>query len=144
MSKLPLMSGLGIVFLTWRRQLQRDMLPHRVTLKQHYVLKQLEKYDHLFPSQIADILFCDRPTATVIIKNMEREGWIRRDKDPENGKQTLVTITEQGRYKLNSIDKDVHTIGKHTIDPTECFTEAEKAEFERLLSKLRRYMDEVY
>ena len=144
MDKLPVMSKLGVVFLKWRRYLQKDLVSHKITLKQHYVLKQLAKKDFLYPSQIADMLFCDRPTATVIIKNMEREGWIKREKDPENGKQTLVSITSEGRTKLDSVEKDIRTEGNHAVDPVECLTGEEQEELRRLLNKLSNYMDDIY
>ncbi|MFZ5353418.1 MAG: MarR family winged helix-turn-helix transcriptional regulator [Bacillota bacterium] len=144
MSKLPVMSKLGIVFLTWRRQLQKDMLPHKITLNQHYVLKQLSKQDFLYPSQIAEMLFCDRPTATVVIKNMEREGWIKREKDPENAKQTRVNITAEGTLKLEAVEKDIRTSGYHTMDPLECLTTHEKEELDKLLTKIKKYMADIY
>ena len=37
------------------------------------------KTEYLLPSQIADMLYCDRPTASVIIKNMEKiNGLLKR------------------------------------------------------------------
>lgn len=144
MDKLPVMSKLGVVFLKWRRYLQKDLVSHKITLKQHYVLKQLVRKEFLYPSQIADMLFCDRPTATVIIKNMEREGWIKREKDPENGKQILVSITSEGVTKLDSVEKDIRTEGNHAVDPVECLTGEEREELRRLLTKLSDYMDGIY
>ncbi|MFN2285956.1 MAG: hypothetical protein ACK2UQ_16200, partial [Anaerolineae bacterium] len=55
-------------FLTWRRYLQNFLVPYKITLKQAYVLRQLTKREYLYPSDIASMLYCDRPTATVIIR----------------------------------------------------------------------------
>ncbi len=136
--KLPIMSKFGVIFLTWRRYLQRDLNPYKITLKQSYVLNQLSKEEYLYPSQIADMLFCDRPTATVIINNMAREKWVRKEKDFENGKQTRIYITEEGRDKLQSIN----TV-EADFNPLSCFTDEEKKQLELLLKKLRNHLRQI-
>lgn len=135
---LPVMSRLGVIFLTWRRYLQKDLLPYGITLKQMYVLRQLDIKAYLHPAEIADILFCDRPTATVIIKNMKRYGWIEQERDPENAKRFRITITPAGRDKLCSI---AGSKPKTAFDPLECFTPDELSQFEALLKKLSKHMD---
>ncbi|MDT8716910.1 MarR family transcriptional regulator [Clostridium sp. 19966] len=136
--KMPLMAQMSIIFLTWRRSLQKDLLPHKITLKQEYVLETLIKNDFLNPSQIAEMLFCDRPTATVIIKNMEREGWIRKEKDLENGKMINIYITEKGRQKLLEIQQEAAEGNKHKYDPTECLSNEERDQLDKLLRKIRK------
>jgi DNA-binding MarR family transcriptional regulator len=134
-AKLPLINKIGIIFLTHRRNYQRGFVPHNITLKQFFVLKQLVKTDFLNPSQIAEMLFCDRPTATVIIKNLERQGWIRREKDPENGKQVRIFITDGGREKLSAVTPAERADQK---DPFECLTEEERDLLEKLITKVYR------
>lgn len=138
--KLPTMSKLGVIFLTWRRYLQRDLISHKITLKQLHVLRQLERRVFLYPSQIADMLFCDRPTATVVIKNMERDGWVAKEKDPVNSKQIKVFLTPEGRQKLASLENRAKPPEKE-IDPLDCFSDDEKQLFDQLLNKLGRHME---
>ena len=59
MRKLSSMSKLGIIYLTWTRLLQKDLVPYNITLKQQYVLKHLAEIEFLHPSQITDMLFCE-------------------------------------------------------------------------------------
>lgn len=135
-SKLPVMSRLGVVFLMWRRHLEGGVRPFDVTLKQQYLLKRLEEREYLYPSEIADMLYCDRPTATVVINNMKKYDWISSEKDPANGRRQRVKLTPPGRDKLAELrGKPVET-----IDPLACFNDSEKAEFERLLTKLHRHL----
>lgn len=134
-TKLPLINKIGVIFLTHRRSYQRGFVPHNITLKQFYVLKQLVKAEFLNPSQIAEMLFCDRPTATVIIKNIERQGWIRREKDPDNGKQYRIFITDAGREKLSEV-KPVESGDER--DPFECLTAEEREILEKLITKVYR------
>ncbi|KUO75264.1 MAG: hypothetical protein APF77_22370 [Clostridia bacterium BRH_c25] len=136
MSKLLLISKLGIVFLTWKRALQKELVPHKITLKQQYVLSQLAKKEYLYPSNIADMLFCDRPTATVIIKNMERMKWIRREQDAENAKMVRIYITGEGKQKLASLKGASGREDMTRYDPLQCLTEEERNQLDVLLTKV--------
>ena len=137
------MARIGTIFLTWRRYQQRDILSHKITLKQLYVLRQLSRKDFLYPSQIADMLFCDRPTATVVIGNMAREGWVTRQKDSENAKQIKVSLTDKGREKLQSVDKDAAPKASSAFDPLSCFTEDERKQLDMLLTKLSEHLAKI-
>jgi hypothetical protein len=79
---LPI-SRIGVIALTRSRRLQRQLLPHGLTLKQLHVLQELTRREVLNPSQIAETLFADRPTATVIIRNRRRLG--SQEQDPKTG-----------------------------------------------------------
>lgn len=138
--KLPIMAKVGTIFLTWRRYLQRELNPYKITLKQLYVLRQLSRKEFLYPSQIADMLFCDRPTASVVIKNLERDNWIRREKDAENAKQVKLYLTPEGLEKLISIKFSEEGKG---FNPLECFTVEEQEQFNLLLNKLGKHMKNV-
>jgi len=137
------MQHLTIAFLTWRRHLKRHLVPFGITLKQVYVLRQLARREFLYPSQIAELLFCDRPTATVVIRNMEKRGWVTRRPDDQDRRQVRVAITEQGRAKLSEV---VHSqwgpleLQSHQLS---CFSESEVAELQGLLGKLSKYLGQI-
>lgn len=133
------MGRLSVAFLTWRRHLQRNLVPCGITLKQQFVLHQLTRKDYLYPSDIAEMLFCDRPTATVIIDNLAKQGWVRRDKEEENRKYVRVSLTPAGKQKLTELD----SIQWQDFDPLEVFTEDEVHEFDLLLRKLQAHIEEV-
>lgn len=134
--RIPTMNKIGIIFLTGRRQLQRIMVPQKITLKQYHLLRQLVTKDYLNPSQVAEMLFCDRPTATVIIKNLERQGWIRREKDPENGKQIRLFITEMGRVKYDQVEPEISK--NEGNDLLDCLTPEEREQLDILITKVYR------
>jgi DNA-binding MarR family transcriptional regulator len=138
-TRSAIMSRLGVAFLTWRRYLQRNLAPYGITLKQHYVLRQLDQNEYLFPSDIAEALFCDRPTATVILDNLEKQGWVRRETDPDNRKYTRISITPGGREKL----AELQALPDVDFDPLDPFTEEELREFSRLLTKLNHHLDQI-
>lgn len=139
--KLPIMSRLGIIFLTHRRYLEKTAKSNDLTLKQYYILRQLIRKEYLNPSEIADLLFCDRPTATVIIDNLKKYGYITKEKDIQDGKRIQVKITEQGREQVK---KAQEAFDQYTdFDPLACFTEEEKKTFEELLIKLHQHMKKI-
>ena len=134
-----LMSRLGIAFLTWRRFLQKRLSPYHITIKQQYVLRQLANTDTLFPSDIAIMLFCDRPTATVVIDNLAKQGWIVRERDNKNHKFIRIAITPAGRSKL----EELAAIPADPFDPLACFTTEEIEQFGCLLAKLNKHLGQI-
>jgi DNA-binding MarR family transcriptional regulator len=138
--KWPIMHAIGSVFLTLKRYRQREVHPHGITLKQFYVLRQLKKEGILNPSEIAEMLFCDRPTATVVIKNMEKQGWVKRELDPDDSRRTNVTLKSAGQTKMREIARTLTDSKKGSFDPLSCFTNREKEQFSKLLEKLNLHL----
>jgi len=134
------MGNIATSFLTWKRYLQRRLLPYEITLKQTRLLAVLAKKPHLFPAEVAEMLFCDRPTATVVLKNMERRGWLQRERDPDDGKRVRVKISKAGRKKLTSLPRSDRSGAGSTFDPLGCFRASEITQFARLLGKLNKHL----
>ena len=137
----PAVAKITKISLIWKRYFQERLLPYDITVKQTYVLKQLKRKEFLYPSQIADMLFCDRPTATVIIRNMERKGWVTRKKDPQNRKYVRLTITEAGKEKIAVIEQ--YLTDEPLSDPLSCLDNEEMKELERLLDKLHKHLEGI-
>jgi DNA-binding MarR family transcriptional regulator len=136
--KLPVMSRLGVVFLTWRRHLEKTTKSHSLTLNQYYILRQLKQKEYLNPSEIAEMLFADRPTATVVIDNLKKYGYVRKERDAEDGKRIRVSITEAGVRQVDKAEKDMEEMT--TFDPLACLSEEEKQTLEALLVKMQNHM----
>jgi DNA-binding MarR family transcriptional regulator len=136
------MGRIGTVFLTWRRWLQKGFSRYGVTLKQSFLLNRLASHDFLYPADIADALFCDRPTASVIIRNMEKAGWIEREVDPENGKRQRIILTKSGLAKREEIRKDPEN-PERLFDPQSCFSKEELETFKTLLEKLEKHLENL-
>lgn len=141
MLKLHLIHKMGRIYLARTRKLQRELVPHDITLKQRYVLKQLKKKSFLYPSQIAEMLYCDRPTATVIIKNLEKKSWVKKERDPENARQYRVFITEEGLIKLKSLNGVLGPEDMDRFDPLKCLSNEEREQLDQLLTKVLKYME---
>ncbi len=130
------MNKMGRLYLTWTRNLKQQLVPHGITLKQQFVLKQLTNKPFLYPHQIADMLYCDRPTASVIIRNMIKNNWIYKVKDEENKKQYRISITEAGMVKYKSLNGASGKEDMDRFDPLKCLSEEEQQQLEKIISKV--------
>lgn len=128
-----IMAKLGNVFLSRRRQLQKRIQPFGCTLKQHHVLRKLSRAAYLTPSEIADELFCDKPTASVIIANLHKYGWIRKEANPENRRSYRMHITDEGLEKLEETSKALQS----AQNPLKGLSDEEKAQLYDLLQKIQ-------
>ncbi len=140
---LSAMARLQIAFLTWKRYLQKVLEPHGITLKQAFVLERLSQQGALHPSKIASMLFCDRPTATVILKNLQRREWVAMQPDHTDRRQTLVQLSSQGQTKLEEIRQTPWGTRGTKNDPLACFTAQELDQFDMLLRKLNQHLREM-
>lgn len=52
------------------------------------------------PSEIADYIGIQRAAVSRTLKDMHHKGMLLRDRDPNNAKQTLVTLTDAGQDLL--------------------------------------------
>lgn len=58
------------------------------------------------PASLADVIRVKRPTATKLIKVLERDNWISYQRDETDGRKRLVTPSEQGRSRFPEIMLD--------------------------------------
>ena len=134
------MALIGKIQLTWKKYLQAALVGQGMTLKQYYTLLQLSANPYLYPTNIAEFLFCDRPTATVVIKNMARQGWVARERDPDNRKMIRVTITAGGVDRLNQVRNLPELRRRFAVNPLGCLNECE---FDALAEMLGRVYQRV-
>ncbi len=133
---MHLMNKMGRLYLYWTRLLKQQLVPHDISLKQQFLLKQLVKKPFLYPHQIADMLYCDRPTASVIIGNMVKKGWVEKVQDDENKKQFKIVITSMGMEKWHSLNGASGSDDMDRFDPLKCLTDSERQQLDTLISKV--------
>jgi DNA-binding MarR family transcriptional regulator len=108
-------------------------------LKQFSVLEWLLTKEYGHPAQLAEYIYADRPTATVVINNLQKAGCIEKTPDPDNKKYTRVAITEKGRQKAAQIRELINSRRRVTV--TECLTDSEKTRLRALLGKIQAHLD---
>jgi DNA-binding MarR family transcriptional regulator len=51
-------------------------------------------------TEVAELEGLAQPTTTVLIKQLEQNGWVQRDRDPQDGRAVLVSLTHDGADAL--------------------------------------------
>jgi DNA-binding MarR family transcriptional regulator len=64
------------------------------------VLKDLDLFGPCTQRMLANIEQIRAPTLTVLLKQMEKRGWVRRASFAGDARVSLVTITSKGRAEL--------------------------------------------
>lgn len=68
-----------------------------LTYPQYLVMMVLWEKDRQKVNDIARILYLETNTVTPLLKRMEAEGFIRREKGLEDGRQVIVSLTGKGK-----------------------------------------------
>jgi DNA-binding MarR family transcriptional regulator len=76
-----------------------------------------------------------QPGLSRLVERMESDGLVVRERDPRDGRGTLVTLTDRGRDAQRAVGR-VHA-GSIVARMTGALTAAEQAELARLCTKLR-------
>lgn len=109
--------------------------PSGLTTSQFAVLEVLYSKGDLKICQIIDSILTTSGNITVIIKNLEKEGFIKKLKDPEDSRAVLISLTEKGKEIIESI------LPKHFENIKNIFSvldEGEKEQLIKILSKIRK------
>lgn len=110
-----------------------------MTIRQYRILERLQERPHR-TAELASTSDISQPTASNAIAGLEARDLVRRRPDPEDGRATLIELTEQGR----AIYLYAHDI---VIERLATFTEGlgpeATASLERLAADLNERMDVV-
>jgi DNA-binding MarR family transcriptional regulator len=68
-----------------------------LTYPQYIAIVALWEEDHQTVSRLGEKLFLESNTLTPILKKLETMGYVRRQRDPEDERQVLVSLTDSGR-----------------------------------------------
>ena len=71
---------------------------------------------------------------TVVIRNMVRDGWIKRETDPDDRRACIVSLTEKGRKKIIEVLPD-HIQNVQKV--MSVFSEEEQKQLQSLHEKIK-------
>ena len=83
---------------------------HGLSDQQWRVLRVLGEHGTVETGRVAREAFIPGPSLTGVLARMERDGLIRRERDPADQRRTVIEATAKGR-KL--VDKLSHTVEAH-------------------------------
>ena len=87
-----------------------DLREHGLSDQQWRVLRVLGEHGVVETGRVAREAFILGPSLTGVLSRMERDGLVRRERDPADQRSTVVELTAQGR---SLVEKLSHVIEAH-------------------------------
>ncbi|UEM24228.1 MarR family transcriptional regulator (plasmid) [Skermanella mucosa] len=107
-----------------------------LTYPQYLVLNVLWREDGQTVGRIAEHLALESSTLTPLLKRLETAGLIRRTRNPENERQVVIALTDQGR----ALENRAGCLGETLLEASG----QSPSELGELNVKVRRLRDEIY
>ncbi len=89
------------------RRLRHDfdqlLEPFGLTAVQFALLQRLSQVDGLVQAELGRRMAIEPATLTGIVQRLERDGWVRRDCDPDNRRLQRVWLTEKARDAMPAL-----------------------------------------
>ncbi|MCW5547654.1 MAG: MarR family transcriptional regulator [Opitutaceae bacterium] len=79
------------------------VLPKEITLAQFGVLEALLHRGPLCQGELADKLLKSGGNLTLIVDNLEKAGWVRRERNPDDRRFITVSLTDAGRTYISGL-----------------------------------------
>jgi DNA-binding MarR family transcriptional regulator len=75
------------------------------------------------PRRITDLAQLEglaQPTMTLLVKQLEQQGWVERERHGEDGRAVLISLTEEGKSALEGLRRQVgEVLSKYVADLTD-------------------------
>ncbi len=102
------------------------------SLTRYEILSFLEDKDKCLQTDIADHLEIDPAAITRQLKILEKDGFVTRDRNKDNAREVIVTITDQAKGELK-VCRD-----KHKSQKTDIAISIDSEDMEELIKILNR------
>ncbi|MEU4251547.1 MarR family transcriptional regulator [Amycolatopsis sp. NPDC026612] len=78
---------------------------HGVALRDYYVLVCIGEEGPLSQQRVADRLGLDRSDLVKVLDRLEAAGWVSRERDTEDRRRHVLTLTEDGRATVGKVEE---------------------------------------
>jgi MarR family transcriptional regulator for hemolysin len=136
--------GLGVLLrtadMTFNRVLRDELSRFNITFSQFQHLWQLFGQDGLSQAELSRQVGIETASSTSVIEQLERRGFIRRVRDPEDRRRIIVTLTPAGRRLDGALTDSavaVNAIARQGLSADEF--KVLFSTVERIVGNLRRY-----
>ena len=110
-----------------------DLRAQGLTDQQWRVLRVLGEHGVVETGRVAREAFILGPSLTGVLSRMERDGLVRRQRDPADQRSTVVELTAQGR---STVEKLSHLIEAHYVFMEAALGKQKLAQLYALLDKV--------
>jgi DNA-binding MarR family transcriptional regulator len=115
---------------------RKVLRPLHLTYPQYLVMLVLWEADGITVTELGNRLFLDSATLTPLLKRLEQNGLLARQRAAEDERQVLISLTKTGR----TLKEKAHEVQRSIFSATQCSAEeltALKTQLEQLRSKLQ-------
>jgi DNA-binding MarR family transcriptional regulator len=67
-------------------------------------------------TELAELEGLAQPTTTTLINRLERQGWVARERDPDDGRVVLVSLTADGASALERFRSEYRAVLRNRVD----------------------------
>ena len=127
------------VINTLRRENNKLILKHDLTLGQFAVMEALYSKGRLSTGEVMEKILTTSGNIPVIVKNLEKDGFITRKQDEADKRRFILDLTEKGKDLMDEI---VPENLKFMDELISLWDDDEKEELIILMNKFRRKYEE--
>ncbi|MBU0558351.1 MAG: MarR family winged helix-turn-helix transcriptional regulator [Bacteroidetes bacterium] len=132
-STLELWSNLTVAYDVVRKTHVRNMATHSLTAPQFHVLEVLMNSGPIPLKRISEELLVTGANITCVVDNLEKEDLVKRVPSKKDRRVINAELTNKGKEKITQIYPDYTST---LFDSMQVLSDSEKAELNKLLSKL--------
>ncbi|WP_138431623.1 MarR family winged helix-turn-helix transcriptional regulator [Fodinibius saliphilus] len=126
------------VALLFRNELQNALSEYSLTPEQWQVMQTLWSTDEVMnQNDIAHLTLKDKHNISRMLVRMEDNGWIKRSRDPEDGRAYIIELTKQAKSKREEVRAKL--LGHFSS----IFDVADEQELDQLLKTLKKFRDRL-
>lgn len=103
------------VELVVRSHLDELVRPSGITALQYTALTVLQRHDGLSAAQLARDSFVTAQSIADLVRSLETRGLIRRERNPNNRRELLILLTEEGRALLAQYEEPVRELEERMV-----------------------------
>lgn len=127
------------VINTLRRENNKLILKHDLTLGQFAVMEALYSKGRLSTGEVMEKILSTSGNIPVIVKNLEKDGFITRKQDEDDKRRFILDLTDKGKDLMDEI---VPENLKFMDELISLWDDDEKEELIILMNKFRRKYEE--
>ena len=127
------------VINTLRRENNKLILKHDLTLGQFAVMEALYSKGRLSTGEVMEKILTTSGNIPVIVKNLEKDGYITREQDESDKRRFILDLTDKGKDLMDEI---VPENLKFMDELISLWDDEDKKELIILMNKFRRKYEE--
>jgi DNA-binding MarR family transcriptional regulator len=130
--------------IAFRRQQTAMLRPFGISLRQYELVSLARRRLGLSLAEAANLLDCDRPTMTLIVRRCVAFGWLSRKPSRKDGRSSLLALAGRGEELLDRIEAERAAWEARSGDPLDVLTVEERALFLRTADRVARRARDVW